>query len=150
MSERIIKDETELKTLAESLLAKISSFTNSSAVVLALKGDLGSGKTTFVQKLAAKLGVTENITSPTFVLEKRYKTKNERFSQLVHIDLYRIKEKRELDLLSIVTEKDNPQTLFCVEWADMFADQLPTSNIVWISFSIADQDKRRVEYQLDL
>lgn len=150
MSERIIKDETELKTFAESLLEKISFFNNSSAVVIALNGDLGSGKTTFVQKLAATLGVAANITSPTFVLEKRYKTNNERFKQLIHIDLYRIKEEREVDLLSISSEKDNAQTLFCIEWADMFPDCLPNDNIVWITFSITDQDKRRVEYQLDL
>lgn len=150
MSERIIKDETELETFAESLLEKISSFNHPSAVVIALSGDLGSGKTTFVQKLAATLGVTENITSPTFVLEKRYKTNNERFTQLIHIDLYRIKEEREIDLLSISSVKDNAQTLFCIEWADMFPDCLPNDNIVWITFSITDQDKRRVEYQLDL
>src|SRR5438552_2904269 len=67
-----------------------------SATVLGFYGDLGSGKTTFTQSMARALGVKENVTSPTFILEKIYKLEEQQFSHLIHIDAYRFDKSDEL------------------------------------------------------
>jgi len=59
------------------------------ALVLALKGELGTGKTSFVQGLAKGLGVTGNILSPTFLIVRKYQLPNTK--HLYHIDCYRLK-----------------------------------------------------------
>jgi len=99
------------------------------AVVLALHGDLGAGKTTTVQIIADKLGVVETVTSPTFVILKRYDTEHKFFSSLVHIDAYRIEdmsEVRPLQLDSYVTE---PRSFVCIEWAERIAEVLPAHTL---------------------
>ncbi|WP_218080598.1 tRNA (adenosine(37)-N6)-threonylcarbamoyltransferase complex ATPase subunit type 1 TsaE [Anthocerotibacter panamensis] len=81
-------------------------------VFLLLKGDLGSGKTTFVQGLARGLGVAEPVTSPTFTLVQVFATKS---YALVHADLYRLtpEEVWGLDL-----HEDWAGAIFAVEWAE--------------------------------
>ncbi|MDD2697135.1 MAG: tRNA (adenosine(37)-N6)-threonylcarbamoyltransferase complex ATPase subunit type 1 TsaE, partial [Candidatus Pacebacteria bacterium] len=69
--------------------------TNKSAVVLGLIGDLGGGKTTFLQGFAKGLGVKERITSPTFVILKSFEIKDRKFKNFYHIDCYRIQKPEE-------------------------------------------------------
>lgn len=90
-------------------------------VVAALSGDLGSGKTTFVQHLARHLGIEEIIQSPTFVLEKIYDVPSERFHHMVHIDAYRLEgaDDRILDLQSLVRD---PHILVLIEWPEYLAN----------------------------
>ncbi len=96
------------------------------AVVLALSGDLGAGKTTFTQHLAKELGVTETITSPTFVIMKKYPLPNDpQFKYLVHIDAYRLEDPEELLVLNLNTELQNEGNLVVVEWAEKVAALLP-------------------------
>lgn len=95
------------------------------ALVVLLSGDLGAGKTTFVQAMAKMLGVEEAVTSPTFVLEKIYVLENQRFSQLVHIDAYRLKDADELEALGwkeLLVEKSN---LIVLEWPERVEDVMP-------------------------
>src|ERR1700741_1595530 len=66
------------------------------ALLVTLSGELGAGKTSFTQGLARALGVSEPITSPTFVLEKVYELSNQPFSRLVHIDAYRLDGEKSL------------------------------------------------------
>ncbi|MEK7168054.1 MAG: tRNA (adenosine(37)-N6)-threonylcarbamoyltransferase complex ATPase subunit type 1 TsaE, partial [Patescibacteria group bacterium] len=66
------------------------------AAVVALEGDLGSGKTHFVQGFAKHLGIKEKITSPTFVILKRFKTGGAKIRNLIHIDAYRIEKPEEI------------------------------------------------------
>lgn len=82
-------------------------------VVILLIGELGAGKTTFVQGLAKGLGVTGRVTSPTFLLMKEHLG----VRPLRHIDFYRIAEAGELEPLGIL--EDIPaDTVIIVEWAD--------------------------------
>ena len=70
------------------------------ATTVGLKGNLGSGKTTFSQFVAEELGIDEQITSPTFVIQKRYKIQNsDKFDTLIHIDAYRLSFGEELKVL---------------------------------------------------
>jgi len=85
---------------------------NKEALIIALNGHLGSGKTTFVQSVAKHLGIKENITSPTFVIMKKYNIRKADFpfKTLVHIDAYRLeggKELGALDIEKLVTDGDN-------------------------------------------
>ncbi|MFA6407576.1 MAG: tRNA (adenosine(37)-N6)-threonylcarbamoyltransferase complex ATPase subunit type 1 TsaE [Candidatus Paceibacterota bacterium] len=91
---------------------------NEGACIVALIGDLGAGKTTFIQGFVKEFGITRRITSPTFLLMKRYALKNEMFKNLYHLDAYRVAELQELSPLGIEAILENPQNLVLVEWAD--------------------------------
>ena len=113
---------------AEKLLFSLAP--QSSATVVGLYGELGAGKTSFVQALAKILGVSQNVTSPTFVIEKIYKLDNSklnngRFNRLIHIDAYRLKDSRELKALDWDTIVSDPKNLIVIEWADTVEDILP-------------------------
>jgi tRNA threonylcarbamoyladenosine biosynthesis protein TsaE len=88
--------------------------------VLALHGDLGVGKTTFVQGLASGLGITAPVTSPTFNLFTLHRgTVN-----LVHLDAYRLGSAREFEAL-LVDEFLSPPWIFAVEWPERIAEAIP-------------------------
>ncbi len=82
-------------------------------LTIALSGELGAGKTTFLQGFAKGLGISDHLTSPTYALEQRYQT--ERFGELLHIDLYRIEAP---DAISIIESSDDHEGIRCIEWAD--------------------------------
>ena len=95
------------------------------AAVVTLSGDLGAGKTTFVQACARALGVAESVTSPTFVLEKIYALEGQKFSHLVHIDAYRLKGAHELEHLGwkeLLADRGN---LIVLEWPERVAEAIP-------------------------
>ena len=105
------------------------------AVVIGLEGDLGGGKTTFIQGFAKGLGIKNKITSPTFVIMKKY-------DSLYHIDCYRIKDKDllELDFNEIINNKHN---FVVIEWAEKVKKILP-KNILWLKFEYLDKNKRKI------
>lgn len=105
----------ETRALAEELAGALPPDT-----VLALHGDLGVGKTTFVQGLARGFGITGPVTSPTFALYSVYQGRR----QLVHLDAYRIESPRELDDLLIEDFLTSPWCL-AVEWPEKVASWLP-------------------------
>ena len=85
--------------------------------VIALIGNLGSGKTTFIKGLAQGLGIKDIITSPTFVLMKIYKTKNKSIKELVHIDCYRVPG-IELEAIGLGDYLNQPDKVVAIEWAE--------------------------------
>jgi tRNA threonylcarbamoyladenosine biosynthesis protein TsaE len=92
-------------------------------VVVALDGPLGAGKTAFAQGLAAGLGVDPAaVTSPTFVLACEYPTPDGR--RLVHVDLYRIGSRDELEEAGLADWLDG-DAVVAIEWAERFAEALP-------------------------
>ncbi len=99
------------------------------ATVVALGGDLGAGKTAFVQALALHFGVPETVTSPTFVIEKIYKLGRSDFSHLIHIDAYRIADSSELAHLGWADITADPKNIICVEWPERIASILPEKRI---------------------
>ncbi|MBP6924286.1 MAG: tRNA (adenosine(37)-N6)-threonylcarbamoyltransferase complex ATPase subunit type 1 TsaE [Candidatus Pacebacteria bacterium] len=140
--EQIIAKEN-LKTFAEEVLAECRALASNGAVVIALQGDLGAGKTTFVQALGKALGITEQITSPTFTIMKGYETTDVDFEHLIHMDAYRIDELSELGPLRFSDILNTPQTLFCIEWAEKIAEALP-AKVLHISLTIASENTRTV------
>ena len=87
------KNITETQKIANIFLNKILDLKGDKATVVGLFGDLGSGKTTFSQALGKSLNINEVMTSPTFVIEKRYNLINNKYSKLIHIDAYRLENK---------------------------------------------------------
>ncbi|MCB9818860.1 tRNA (adenosine(37)-N6)-threonylcarbamoyltransferase complex ATPase subunit type 1 TsaE [Candidatus Nomurabacteria bacterium] len=117
----------KLNLAVKEVLAQVrSGGQGESASVLALSGDLGAGKTTFTQYLAKELGVSEAITSPTFVIMKKYPLPNDaQFKHLVHIDAYRLESPEELLVLNFNTELHNKDNLVVIEWAEKVVTLLP-------------------------
>ncbi len=93
--------------------------------VLVMSGDLGAGKTTFVQGLAKGLGILERVTSPTFILMKEYQ--GGRFP-LMHLDVYRLGKVQEVIDLGI-DEYLDPSYVVVVEWGDKVEPLLPQENL---------------------
>ena len=127
-----ITDTTDLAIAAEALLEQAQTIATEfpdEAVVIALTGDLGAGKTTLAQLLARVLVVTDTVTSPTFVVMKQYETTNNTFMQLVHIDAYRIEDVDEMRPLGFTMLLAKPGTLMCIEWAERIQTLLPAHTI---------------------
>jgi len=87
--------------------------------LVVLRGDLGMGKTTLVRGMAAALGAdSQQVTSPTFTLVHEYKGRKTR---LIHLDLYRLEEEREIDGIGLWEMAEGADALVLVEWGDRFA-----------------------------
>lgn len=113
------------------------------ALVVGLSGNLGAGKTTLVQNCAKLLGVEEHVTSPTFVIQKTYQTKDSIFKSLVHIDAYRLESSRELAVLGIAETVLDPTSLIFIEWPEKVADILPQGTIQ-VQISSIDESTRKM------
>ncbi|MEK9153019.1 MAG: tRNA (adenosine(37)-N6)-threonylcarbamoyltransferase complex ATPase subunit type 1 TsaE [Patescibacteria group bacterium] len=106
------------------------------AFVLALEGDLGSGKTTFTQGLAKGLGVKGRITSPTFVVMKRFKN-------FYHFDCYRLNEPEEILQLGWQEIIANPANIVVVEWPEKIKKFLPKERLN-LKFKFLNQTQRQI------
>ena len=94
---------------------------------VALVGDLGAGKTTFVRGVARGAGAAaDDVASPTFALCHEYRGR----VALLHLDLYRLDRERELDDLSFDDLLDRHDAAALVEWADRYPHRLPGDHLV--------------------
>ena len=116
---------------------------NKKSFVLALEGDLGSGKTSFVQGFAKGLGIKEKILSPTFILMKKFTIHNSQFKNFYHLDCYRLQKPKEILNLGFKEIISNPQNIVVIEWADRIKKILP-KDIVWIKFTFIDEKTREI------
>ncbi|MFH0951317.1 MAG: tRNA (adenosine(37)-N6)-threonylcarbamoyltransferase complex ATPase subunit type 1 TsaE [bacterium] len=126
-------------------LAQIMAGSFQGGEVLALSGDLGAGKTTFVQGLAKALGVTVNVNSPTFVLLKVYPANKGAIKQLVHIDTYRLSGPDDLLAIGFQDYLNRPDTVMVIEWAEKIRQLLP-NNTKDIKFDSLDENTRQLTF----
>lgn len=112
------------------------------AFLIALRGDLGAGKTTFTQVLAKELGITEAIQSPTYVLMKSYPISFGRFTKLIHIDAYRLDKPEEFSALKPESFLSDPQNLIVIEWPERVEGVLPKPDML-LNFSHEGEDHER-------
>lgn len=126
-----LSSESVLRNWVPELLKLIAARRSlKGATVVALNGDLGAGKTTLVKALAAELGITEVVTSPTFTIMKRYEAKEGApFPTLYHLDVYRIDDVSELAPLRFNELLTLDNTLICIEWAEKITSLLPPHTI---------------------
>lgn len=123
----------ETWALAKRLAAELSP-----GDVVCLEGDLGAGKTTFVQGLAAALGVPGRVSSPTFCLVQEHRGEN---ALLVHMDLYRLRG--EEDVLAIGWEDYLAEgAIVAVEWPERAGSLVP-EGAVRVAFTHLDGEERR-------
>lgn len=106
--------------------------------VICLYGDLGSGKTTFIQGFAQGLGITKRILSPTFILMRQYSIIN-----FYHIDLYRIEGEKDVEALGLDEIFSNPENVVAIEWPEKIESILPKKRIN-IKFEYLDENKRKI------
>ena len=105
-------------------------------MVICMEGDLGSGKTLFTKAFAKSMGISENITSPTFNIIKEYD--GEEGYKLYHMDVYSLSESKE-DIG--ISEYFNKGGVTIIEWADLISDILPKDRLD-IRIKIVDENKR--------
>lgn len=128
----------ETQEIAQKLARKFAN-----GAVLALTGDLGSGKTTFTQGLARGLGIKEKVISPTFILMRQYLLPKNPKARLFHIDLYRFENVRDMESLGLSEIFANPKNVVLIEWAEKLGKLLP-KNTVKIEFEHLGQDLRQI------
>ena len=113
--------------------------------VFALAGDLGAGKTLFVQGLVRGLGFSSEVTSPTFNLMNVYEGR----MRLTHFDVYRLERVEELDAIGFYEYADDPEGVVVVEWFDKFPEEMPDDHVrVRIEREEAAPDRRRLRFSL--
>jgi tRNA threonylcarbamoyladenosine biosynthesis protein TsaE len=145
-SEYLTTGPTQTKKLGEALAKEILKEKNrKKAVVLGLVGDLGGGKTTFLQGFAKGLKIKERVLSPTFVIMKRFEIKGKKqFKSFYHIDCYRLEKDRDLLELGFKEMVSDSKNIIAAEWADKTKKLLPKDSIL-IDFEFIDDKTRRIK-----
>ncbi|OGM99188.1 MAG: tRNA (adenosine(37)-N6)-threonylcarbamoyltransferase complex ATPase subunit type 1 TsaE [Candidatus Yanofskybacteria bacterium RIFCSPLOWO2_01_FULL_41_34] len=116
----------ETQKIAADLAHKI--IKTKKGAVVALEGELGAGKTTFIQGFAKALGIKSKIKSPTFVLMKKYKVPGGT-SNLYHLDCYRIGDHKDLKILELKEIFSESHDIILIEWAERAKEILPKKHV---------------------
>jgi tRNA threonylcarbamoyladenosine biosynthesis protein TsaE len=127
-------------SFAHRLRAAIPS--RQAALVVALQGPLGAGKTTFVQGMARALGVTAQPKSPTFLLAKEYLIPDTPY-HLWHLDCYRLQSHRDLVAIDMHRAFKDPKNIIVIEWPERIDGGLPRDHIA-VHMDHAGGDKRAI------
>ena len=112
---------------------------------VALKGEIGSGKTVFIKGLCRGLGVKDpkEVKSPTFVLLHIYQGR----MPIYHFDLYRLEKETELDAVGFDEFVSNPKNVSLIEWADRAPQRIP-KDAIWVTLSIESVNSRKISIAL--
>lgn len=113
------------------------------AAAFALQGDLGAGKTTFVQGFLKGLGSKRRATSPTFILMRRHALRARgKFKNVFHIDAYRLKTPKHFAPLDMEVILNEPRNIILIEWPEQAKRFLP-KNTTWIKFKHGKKENER-------
>ncbi|MCX6811837.1 MAG: tRNA (adenosine(37)-N6)-threonylcarbamoyltransferase complex ATPase subunit type 1 TsaE [Candidatus Berkelbacteria bacterium] len=165
--QKITNSSEETKGLAQDFAKKLTG-----GEIIALFGDLGSGKTTFVQGLARGLCVKERVTSPTFVILNLHKAK--KGLKLAHFDLYRISGPEEFEMIGASDYLGKKNIISVIEWPEKVEPQAESAEAsrmkhgrivrvkyrerrrtkkllpketIWINFEHIDENKRKITFK---
>jgi len=162
MKKYLTENRSQTFKLGENFAAKLVA-----GDILLLYGELGAGKTTFVQGLAQGLGIKDRILSPTFVLIRQYKipyfssseqgesrslstqssrpkgSRQARTGNLYHIDLYRIEKPQDLTSLGLWEIAGDPASITVIEWADRIKN-FKAKKGYKIYFEYLESDRREI------
>jgi len=153
MKKIITHSSTETKRYGERLINFIlEKGPIEHALILLLRGGLGSGKTTFLQGVAKGLKIKERITSPTFIIERRFPLKNDKirkrgFRNFYHIDCYRLKNKKDFQILGLNKIFSDPRNIIAIEWSQKIKEILPQYS-VFIDFKFLTPSQRQIKIKL--
>ena len=112
--------------------------------VITLIGELGSGKTSFVQGVAKEFGLPQRILSPTFLIVKRYSLSIPVFDYLYHIDLYRIKKSVELAVFGFSEILADSGNILFIEWPEILRE-IAIAPKLSLEFTIKDENLRLIK-----
>lgn len=113
--------------------------------IVCLRGDLGAGKTTFVKGLAQGLGITAEMTSPTFTLMNIYKVAGHpTIKQLVHIDTYRLSDEQELVAIGVEDYLGQPGVATIIEWPEKLLTLLSNKTTISVTLIPGDNNTRSI------
>jgi len=138
-----IKNLGELRQFAHSYLKEMKP--GRQATVIALSGDLGSGKTAFVKEAAKYFDIKDDVTSPTFVLMKYYRLQTTGYKLFVHIDAYRLEKESELLKLGWAELIADPGNIIFIEWPENVKGIVPADS-KRLRFAFVDENTREIEH----
>lgn len=133
------RSDQETKKYARELVRSLKG-----PAVLALEGELGAGKTTFVQGLAEELGIEKRVLSPTFVFLRSYVLKNPKFKKFHHFDLYRCHSLADVKSIGFEEVLEEVGSLVVIEWPEVAKNLLP-KNTEWVRFKKLSENEREIE-----
>lgn len=110
----------------------------SGGMIIELVGDVGAGKTTLVRGIAAGMGVTETVASPSFTINRVYEAADGR--QLMHYDFYRLHDPGIMTAELSETLSD-PMALVVIEWAESIRDVLPEDRLTMVITSPTESSR---------
>lgn len=143
-NEIVSRSEESTMNLAKEIWQKYEIHQGKRAIVYALSGEMGTGKTIFTKGLARAMGITELVTSPTFAIENEYQSGNKK---LFHFDAWRIENSKELRNLGFENLIKN-RSVVSVEWAERVADIVKEFDdeaiIIWVNFKYGLNESDRV------
>lgn len=137
--EKICKSLEETQVLAE----KFAALVKAKGAFVSLYGEIGAGKTAFVRMVAKALGVTERVTSPTFVILNEYKDAE---IPIYHFDLYRLENEGVKTIIDELREYSEGRVLTFVEWAEFSQDEIPFNHIQ-VNVTYEDNDDRKYSFK---
>lgn len=135
----------QTQKIAQLLVKAILANPSLSPRIFCLQGNLGSGKTTFIQGAAKALKIKNKILSPTFIIMKSFPlNKKSGFENFYHFDFYRLEDPKETRVLNFSEIIANPKNLIFIEWPEKVKKILPSSAL-WIEFKIKDKNRREIK-----
>ncbi|MGC9603225.1 MAG: tRNA (adenosine(37)-N6)-threonylcarbamoyltransferase complex ATPase subunit type 1 TsaE [Minisyncoccia bacterium] len=141
---RFVSDSpAKTKQLGMLLAKEILKDRGGDSAIIALRGNLGAGKTTFIQGFARGLGLKNKITSPTFIIFRHYRLRNRHRKHLFHVDAYRIKKISELGPLNLKEIFSIPKSIILIEWPEKIKGALPQKT-GWLEFRHSRKENERI------
>lgn len=144
--EVLSRSEENTKSIAKELWQKYEEFQSKRAIIFALEGPMGAGKTYFTKGLALAMGINEEIISPTFILESEYLIPNTK-NKFLHFDTWRLPNEGEFVDLGI-EEKIKNKNVLVIEWANKVAEVIheyeEEAIVIWVKISYGKKDNERL------
>lgn len=136
--EKICKTLEDTRELAE----KFAKLIQEKGCFINLYGEIGAGKTAFVKLVASAIGITEKVTSPSFVILNEYHSAN---IPVYHFDLYRLENEGVKTIVDELREYSEGRQITFVEWAEFSQDEIPFNHIK-INVTYEDDDSRKYTF----
>tara|TARA_B100000941_G_C28338610_1_gene465482 strand:+ start:94 stop:537 length:444 start_codon:yes stop_codon:yes gene_type:complete len=135
----------DTKNLGQEIAKEILKRKDKSAFIVFLDGDLGTGKTTLVKEIIFALGIKEKVKSPTFTIIEPYELNDK---NIYHIDLYRINDPSELEIIGLREYLNESEAIIFIEWPEKSFGFLKKFDLK-ISLKHSSEKERKCKIELN-
>ena len=135
----------DTKNLGQEIAKEIVKRKDKSAFIVFLDGDLGTGKTTLVKEIIFALGIKEKVKSPTFTIIEPYELNDK---NIYHIDLYRINDPSELEIIGLREYLNESEAIIFIEWPEKSFGFLKKFDLK-ISLKHSSEKERKCKIELN-